>query len=275
MALVCTRAGPPSVSPSSSPTRCRAAAATAPVDRRLRRPDHLHGHAQHAARHRQLQGRPGKRPGRRGASCRSLRRPARRTTASTSTTRARRVHLRASPMRCARSTWRSTKPACWSRSTTPSWPTCTTHLSRRSPEHYRKWAQLRIDALNHALQGIPEDRVRYHVCFGSWHAPHVADAPLEALVDLILQVKAGAYSIEAANPRHEHEWRVWEETKLPDGQSLIPGVITHHMITVEHPAPDRRPHRPLRQAGRARERHRRHGLRLRSRARASSASTRR
>jgi 5-methyltetrahydropteroyltriglutamate--homocysteine methyltransferase len=104
-----------------------------------------------------------------------------------------------------------------------------------SPEHYRRWGQLRIDALNHALEGIPEDRVRYHVCFGSWHVPHVADAPLEELIDLILQVKAGAYSIEAANPRHEHEWHVWETAKLRDGQILIPGVITHHVTTVEHP----------------------------------------
>jgi 5-methyltetrahydropteroyltriglutamate--homocysteine methyltransferase len=109
------------------------------------------------------------------------------------------------------------------------------HLVQTSPEHYREWAQLRVDALNHALEGIPEEKVRYHVCFGSWHVPHVADAPLEALIDLILQVKAGAYSIEAANPRHEHEWRVWETAKLRDGQILIPGVITHHITTVEHP----------------------------------------
>jgi 5-methyltetrahydropteroyltriglutamate--homocysteine methyltransferase len=94
---------------------------------------------------------------------------------------------------------------------------------------------LRVDALNHALRDIPEDRVRYHVCFGSWHVPHVADAPLEAIVDLIVQVKAGAYSIEAANARHEHEWRVWQNGKLPQGKILIPGVITHHTMTVEHP----------------------------------------
>ena len=89
------------------------------------------------------------------------------------------------------------------------------YLVQQSPERYREWAQLRVDALNHALAGIPEDRVRYHVCFGSWHVPHVADAPLEELIDLILQVPAGAYSIEAANPRHEHEWRVWQDVKLP------------------------------------------------------------
>ena len=109
------------------------------------------------------------------------------------------------------------------------------HLVQQSPQRYREWAQLRIDALNHALQDIPEDRVRYHLCFGSWHLPHISDAPLEEIVGFILQVKAGAYSIEAANPRHEHEWRVWETVKLPAGRILIPGVITHHIITVEHP----------------------------------------
>ena len=108
-------------------------------------------------------------------------------------------------------------------------------LMGQGREHYRNWAQLRIDALNHALRDIPEERVRYHVCFGSWHVPHVADAPLEEIVDLILAVKAQAYSIEAANPRHEHEWRVWEKVKLPDGKILIPGVVTHHTTTVEHP----------------------------------------
>jgi 5-methyltetrahydropteroyltriglutamate--homocysteine methyltransferase len=109
------------------------------------------------------------------------------------------------------------------------------HLVSQSPERYRQWAQLRIDALNHALEGIPEDRVRYHLCFGSWHLPHISDAPLEEIVGFILQVNAGAYSIEAANPRHEHEWRVWEKAKLAAGKILIPGVITHHIITVEHP----------------------------------------
>ncbi len=109
------------------------------------------------------------------------------------------------------------------------------YLVEQSPSRYREWAQLRVDALNHALEGIPEDRVRYHVCFGSWHVPHVADAPLEEIVDLIVQVNAGAYSIEAANPRHEHEWRVWQNGKLPSGKILIPGVVTHHLTTVEHP----------------------------------------
>jgi len=109
------------------------------------------------------------------------------------------------------------------------------HLVAQSPGRYREWAQLRVDATNHALRDIPEDRVRYHVCFGSWHVPHIADAPLEEIVDFIVQVRAGAYSIEAANPRHEHEWRVWRNGRLPKGKILIPGVITHHTITVEHP----------------------------------------
>jgi 5-methyltetrahydropteroyltriglutamate--homocysteine methyltransferase len=108
-------------------------------------------------------------------------------------------------------------------------------LTRQSPKRYSEWAELRVEALNHALRGIPEDRVRYHICFGSWHVPHLSDAPLEAIVDLMLKVRAGAYSIEAANVRHEHEWRVWEKAKLPPGKILIPGVITHHTTTVEHP----------------------------------------
>ncbi len=109
------------------------------------------------------------------------------------------------------------------------------HLVQQSPERYREWAQLRIDALNHALRDIPEESVRYHVCFGSWHVPHLADAALEDIVDFILQVRAGAYSIEAANARHEHEWRVWQGGRLPKGKILIPGVVSHHTITVEHP----------------------------------------
>jgi 5-methyltetrahydropteroyltriglutamate--homocysteine methyltransferase len=100
---------------------------------------------------------------------------------------------------------------------------------------YRKFAEVRIDALNHALQGLPEDRVRYHICWGSWHGPHTHDLPLKHLVDIMLKVKAGAYSVEAANPRHEHEWKVWKETKLPDGKILIPGVVSHASNVVEHP----------------------------------------
>jgi len=109
------------------------------------------------------------------------------------------------------------------------------HLVSESPQRYREWAELRIDALNHALEGIPPDRIRYHVCFGSWHVPHVADAALEDIIDLVLRVNAGAYSIEAANVRHEHEWRVWQKVTLPPEKILIPGVVTHHTVTVEHP----------------------------------------
>ncbi|HTU12829.1 MAG TPA: epoxyalkane--coenzyme M transferase, partial [Allosphingosinicella sp.] len=98
-----------------------------------------------------------------------------------------------------------------------------------------KWAAVRVDALNHALEGLPEDRIRYHICWGSFNTPHSTDIPLKDIVDLVLRVKAGGYCIEMANPRHEHEWRVWENVTLPAGRILIPGVITHHTVTVEHP----------------------------------------
>jgi 5-methyltetrahydropteroyltriglutamate--homocysteine methyltransferase len=102
-------------------------------------------------------------------------------------------------------------------------------------EEYRKFAAVRVEALNHALQGIPEDRVRYHICWGSWHGPHTHDLPLKHVVDLMLKVRAGAYSVEAANPRHEHEWKVWKGVKLPEGKLLIPGVVSHASNVVEHP----------------------------------------
>ncbi|MCI0799312.1 MAG: cobalamin-independent methionine synthase II family protein [Chloroflexi bacterium] len=102
-------------------------------------------------------------------------------------------------------------------------------------EEYRKFAELRVEAINHALEGIPEDRVRYHLCWGSWHGPHVTDVPLKDIVDIILRVRAGAYCVEAANPRHGHEWQVWENVKLPDGKILIPGVVAHTTNLVEHP----------------------------------------
>jgi 5-methyltetrahydropteroyltriglutamate--homocysteine methyltransferase len=104
-----------------------------------------------------------------------------------------------------------------------------------SVEDYRRWATLRVEALNHALRGLPEDRVRYHICWGSWHAPHVFDPPLREIIDLVLSVNAGAYAIEQANVRHEHEWRVWENVRLPEGKVLIPGVVTHSTNVVEHP----------------------------------------
>jgi len=102
-------------------------------------------------------------------------------------------------------------------------------------EDYRKMQARNIAALNHALDGIPEDRVRFHLCWGSWQGPHVTDLSLRDVVDLVLSVKAQAYSIEAATPRHSHEWRLWEDVKLPDGKVLIPGVIAHTTAVVEHP----------------------------------------
>jgi 5-methyltetrahydropteroyltriglutamate--homocysteine methyltransferase len=100
---------------------------------------------------------------------------------------------------------------------------------------YRRWAQMRVDALNHALRGIPEERSRYHICWGSWNGPHAFDVPLKDIIDLVLQVRVGHYSFEAANARHAHEWRVWETVKLRPGQVLIPGVISHATNIVEHP----------------------------------------
>jgi 5-methyltetrahydropteroyltriglutamate--homocysteine methyltransferase len=102
-------------------------------------------------------------------------------------------------------------------------------------EDYRKWVAMHVDLLNHALDGIPEDRVRYHICWGSWPGPHTTDVPLRDIVDLILKVKVGAYVIEGANPRHEHEWKVWQDAKLPAGRLLVPGVISHATNIVEHP----------------------------------------
>src|SRR5919108_1506184 len=90
---------------------------------------------------------------------------------------------------------------------------------------YRKFAELRVEAINHALAGIPSDRVRYHLCWGSWHGPHVTDVPLRDIVDIVLRVRADAYSVEAANPRHEHEWQGWGDVKLPDGKILLPRVV--------------------------------------------------
>ena len=102
-------------------------------------------------------------------------------------------------------------------------------------EDYRRWAELRIEALNHALRGLPRERVRYHVCWGSWHGPHAFDPPLADVVDLVLKVTAGYYLIEQANPRHEHEWALWEDVSLPQESVLVPGVVTHHTNVVEHP----------------------------------------
>ena len=102
-------------------------------------------------------------------------------------------------------------------------------------DDYRRWVGLHMDVLNHAIEGLPPDRIRYHVCWGSWPGPHTTDVPLKDIVDLILSVKVGAYVIEGANPRHEHEWKVWKDVKLPEGRVLIPGVISHATNVVEHP----------------------------------------
>jgi 5-methyltetrahydropteroyltriglutamate--homocysteine methyltransferase len=102
-------------------------------------------------------------------------------------------------------------------------------------EEYRKWVALHMEVLNDAIQGLPPERIRYHVCWGSWPGPHVSDVPLKDIADLILSVKVGAYVIEGANPRHEHEWVVWKDVKMPEGRLLIPGVISHATNVVEHP----------------------------------------
>ena len=113
---------------------------------------------------------------------------------------------------------------------------CDSILSRGgSMEDYRRWAQIRIDALKHALKGIPEDRVRYHICWGSWHGPHAYDPPLSDVIGFVLQVPARYYAMEQANARHEHEWKLWETVRLPEDKVLIPGVVTHHTNVVEHP----------------------------------------
>ncbi|HLQ90025.1 MAG TPA: cobalamin-independent methionine synthase II family protein [Xanthobacteraceae bacterium] len=100
---------------------------------------------------------------------------------------------------------------------------------------YRKWVALHMEVLNDAIAGLPPDRIRYHVCWGSWPGPHTTDVPLRDIVDLILSVNVGAYVIEGANPRHEHEWKVWQDVKLPAGKALVPGVISHATNVVEHP----------------------------------------
>jgi len=100
---------------------------------------------------------------------------------------------------------------------------------------YRKWAELRIDALNYALENLPEERTRYHICWGSWNGPHTSDVPLQDIIDLVLKVRVGAYSFEAGNARHEHEWQAWGDVNLPEGRKLLPGVVSHATNLVEHP----------------------------------------
>jgi len=100
---------------------------------------------------------------------------------------------------------------------------------------YKRWLEKQIEIMNHAIEGLPQNRIRYHICWGSWPGPHTSDVPLKDIVDAVLKAKIGAFVIEGANPRHEHEWQVWKDVKLGEGQILIPGVISHATNVVEHP----------------------------------------
>jgi 5-methyltetrahydropteroyltriglutamate--homocysteine methyltransferase len=102
-------------------------------------------------------------------------------------------------------------------------------------EEYRRFTMLRVEALNEAIKGLPRDRIRFHLCWGSWHGPHITDIPMKDIVDVMLAINAGAYSFEAGNVRHEHEWRIWQDVKLPDGKLILPGVVSHATNVVEHP----------------------------------------
>ena len=102
-------------------------------------------------------------------------------------------------------------------------------------EAYRRFSAIRVEALNHALRGLPPERIRFHLCWGSWHGPHVTDIPMRDIVDLMLSVKCQGYSFEAGNVRHEHEWKLWQEVRLPEDKILIPGVVSHATNVVEHP----------------------------------------
>ena len=102
-------------------------------------------------------------------------------------------------------------------------------------EEYRRFTMPRVEALNQAIKGLPQDRIRFHLCWGSWHGPHMTDIPMKDIVDVMLAINAGAYSFEAGNVRHEHEWRVWKDVKLPDDKLILPGVVSHATNVVEHP----------------------------------------
>jgi len=104
-----------------------------------------------------------------------------------------------------------------------------------SVEAYKRFTRVRVEALNHAVRGLPPERIRFHLCWGSWHGPHVTDIPMADIVDLMLEINAGAYSFEAANVRHEHEWKIWQDVRLPDGKKILPGVVSHSTNVVEHP----------------------------------------
>src|SRR6202030_685259 len=102
-------------------------------------------------------------------------------------------------------------------------------------EEYKKFSMVRVEALNHAIKGLPHDRIRFHLCWGSWHGPHITDIPMKHLLDLMLTVNADYYSFEAANVRHEHEWKLWKDVKLPAGKKILPGVVSHSTNLIEHP----------------------------------------
>ena len=104
-----------------------------------------------------------------------------------------------------------------------------------SVEAYIRFTRPRIEALNHAIRGLPPERIRFHLCWGSWHGPHSTDIPMADIVELMLEVNAGTYSFEAANARHEHEWTLWHDVKLPDGKLIMPGVVSHATNVIEHP----------------------------------------
>ena len=104
-----------------------------------------------------------------------------------------------------------------------------------SVEDYKRFTMVRVEALNHAIRDLPTDRIRFHLCWGSWHGPHVTDIPMADIVDVLLAINAGAYLFEAGNVRHEHEWKVWHDVKLPDGKIVVPGVVSHATNLVEHP----------------------------------------
>jgi 5-methyltetrahydropteroyltriglutamate--homocysteine methyltransferase len=104
-----------------------------------------------------------------------------------------------------------------------------------SVEEYQRFTMVRVEALNHAIRGLPSDRIRFHLCWGSWHGPHTTDLPMRDIVDVMLAVNADTYLFEAGNVRHEHEWRVWRDVKLPDGKAIMPGVVSHATNLVEHP----------------------------------------
>jgi 5-methyltetrahydropteroyltriglutamate--homocysteine methyltransferase len=102
-------------------------------------------------------------------------------------------------------------------------------------EEYQKFTMVRVEALNHAIRGLPQDRIRFHLCWGSWHGPHTTDIPMRDIVEVMLKINTQAYSFEAGNVRHEHEWKVWQDVKLPDDRLILPGVVSHATNVVEHP----------------------------------------